>query len=683
MATGKYSVYNSSREGYLSSGVTVIDTTLEPLRVLKVMIEGLALNAETGLWLTPLDGIPKVPRLSPFDLVYLDVDRRVVHGAELQAGVDFPPFGGQASSALVLPFKTVSSSQTRSGDQLILQVVDESSPEPNTAAITDEPRSQVAELAAEHFEWPRGEVQATEEETQGETQNQEDDQDDDESVISKALQWAQERTPTPLAPAPSSSGPSIAKDTESPIERTPLINGAGASHKMDSSRPGRAAIQELDEKGKTAYVALRAEDLLKASLKRIAEETECRPERTPIGADPFTAQPRPRSSAEQISKREVASKPGDNRKLRQVETQRLIQKEPAKDKVEPQASELESVVTRALRWLYPDAIPLPNRRGALRCPMSELVAYVWSVGDPQAHEIGDISSTGIYLVTKSRWTRGELVSMTLQWKGPLEESSERRVMIKAEAVRWGDAGIGLRFVLPTGMDLRLWESPLKTGEVRGSAYVLHEVRIARALSFVRRICPTVGEGVGHLVQKSLSSYRRASAVDIALKAEELLSLEPDPGPLLAHPAIVLRILEVGSWADVEFIRKLWAGLLVASCSAEGNDESNLAIADTLSVLTPIHVRILTEACAKATRAASERGSISSGGLYCSAEEMREITGIHDLIKIHRSVAQLSDLGLFEKGDRPSFLLDNDRINTTPTHLGLQIYARCSGRRGDL
>lgn len=173
-------------------------------------------------------------------------------------------------------------------------------------------------------------------------------------------------------------------------------------------------------------------------------------------------------------------------------------------------------------------------------------------------------------------------------------------------------------------------------------------------------------------------------MDIALKAEEFLSLEPDSGDLLAHPAIVLRILEVGSWADVEFIKTLWAGLLVASCSAEGNDESNLAIADTLSVLTPIHVRILTEACAKATKAASERGSISPGVLYCSAEEMREITGIHDLIKIHRSVAQLSDLGLFEKGDRPPlFLPDTDRINTTPTHLGLQIYARCSGRRGDL
>jgi hypothetical protein len=683
MATGKYSVYNSSREGFLSSGVTVIDTTLEPLRVLKVMIEGLALNAETGLWLTPLDGIPKVPRLSPFDLVYLDVDCRVVQGAELLAGVDFPPFGGQASSALVLPFKTVSSSHTHSGDQLVLQVVEEieSSPEPNHTAITDEPCSQGTESSAqEYFGWPQAEVQATNEETEEETQNQ----DDDESVISQALQWAKEMTQTPPSPAASTSHASATKDTESPIERPPLKSGVGPSQRLDNSSPRQSAIQELDEKGKTES-ATRAEDLVKASLKLIAEGTGRRSALIPIAADPFTVMPRPRSAAEQLSKKSSAAqfKPDDNSKLRQAETQKLAQKEQKKDNVESQASEQESVVTRALRWLYPDAIPLPNRRGALRCPMPELVAYVWADGAPQDHTIGDISSTGIYLVTKERWPPGELVSMTLQWKGPLEESSERRVMMKAEAVRWGEAGIGLRFVLPTGMDLRLWESPLKSGEVRGSEYVLHEVRMARALSFVRRICPPVGEGVGHLLQKTLSSYRRASAVDIALKAEEFLAREPDSGSLLAHPAIVLRILEVGSWADVEFIRMIWAGLMVASCTAEGNDESNLAIVDTLSILTPIHIRILTEACARTTEAASERGAITPDSLHYSAEEMRGITGTHDLTKIHRSVAQLADLGLFEKSERPSFVSDTDSINTTPTRLGLQMYARCSGRRGDL
>ena len=106
MGTRKYFVYNEARESFLSECVTVIDTSLEPLKLLRVMVEGLALNASTGLWLTPLTEIPKVPRLSPFDLIYLDADGRVMQGAELLPGVDFPAFKDRAASALVLPLKT-------------------------------------------------------------------------------------------------------------------------------------------------------------------------------------------------------------------------------------------------------------------------------------------------------------------------------------------------------------------------------------------------------------------------------------------------------------------------------------------------------------------------------------------------------------------------------------------------
>src|SRR5450631_1008078 len=124
METKEYSVYNKTKESFLISGVTVIDTTLEPLKVLRVLIEGLALNAETGLWLTPLASIPMVPRLSPFDLVYLDKEYRVVEGQELLPGVDFPPFKGEAASALVLPLHSLSSSQTFLGDTLSMSEVE-------------------------------------------------------------------------------------------------------------------------------------------------------------------------------------------------------------------------------------------------------------------------------------------------------------------------------------------------------------------------------------------------------------------------------------------------------------------------------------------------------------------------------------------------------------------------------
>jgi len=255
--------------------------------------------------------------------------------------------------------------------------------------------------------------------------------------------------------------------------------------------------------------------------------------------------------------------------------------------------------------------------------------------------------------------------------------------MKAEAVRWGKEGIGFRFVLPTGMDLRLWDSPPKSGEVRGSEYVMHEVRMTRALSFVSRICPLVSEGVGQLFQKEFSSYRSAGAVEIALNAEEFLAFEPDVDDLRAHPALVLRILEVGSWADLDFIRRLWAGLLVTSCTPEGNDESNLTFADTLSVLTPIHLRILTDAWAKAIRLKLETGTIPKNSLYCTAEEISKIAGTNDLTKIHRAVTQLADLGLLEKPSALSFASNAERLKTTPTPFGMQMYARCNRYRGEL
>ena len=111
------------------------------------------------------------------------------------------------------------------------------------------------------------------------------------------------------------------------------------------------------------------------------------------------------------------------------------------------------------------------------------------------------------------------MTLQLQRKGPLEESTERRVLMKAEAVRWGDEGVGLRFIMPKGMNLRLWEEQTRMGVETPEGYVLGQLRLARALSFVRRICPPVAVGVTQLLQKELSNYRIASAVEIALKAE--------------------------------------------------------------------------------------------------------------------------------------------------------------------
>jgi hypothetical protein len=151
MPTKEFCVYNETQESLLSSRVSVIDTRSDPLNLLKVLMEGPAPNEETGLWLNPLKSVPTVPRISPYDLVFLDRDCRVIHGVELVPDAEVPHFNGQAASALVLPFRSFASSQTHPGDQVVIRAVEEmeqpSAPVP--AVATPAPTPQGARILAD------------------------------------------------------------------------------------------------------------------------------------------------------------------------------------------------------------------------------------------------------------------------------------------------------------------------------------------------------------------------------------------------------------------------------------------------------------------------------------------------------------------------------------------------------
>jgi len=122
MDTRVFCVYNLARGVFLSSKVTAVDGVNEPLKILKVLVGGLGLDAVSGLWICPLSAIPSVPRLFPFDLIYLDRDQRVVEAAEIDHGADFPPYRREVASALVLARRTILSTQTERGDRLIICV---------------------------------------------------------------------------------------------------------------------------------------------------------------------------------------------------------------------------------------------------------------------------------------------------------------------------------------------------------------------------------------------------------------------------------------------------------------------------------------------------------------------------------------------------------------------------------
>lgn len=97
---------------------------------------------------------------------------------------------------------------------------------------------------------------------------------------------------------------------------------------------------------------------------------------------------------------------------------------------------------RFLHWLFPEV----NQRRAIRYTSPGLVAYYWTGGAPYSHQVGNISATGLFLLTKERWAPGTLIQMTLQQQDG-RASKNNSICVLSEVVRWGDNGSGFNFVL--------------------------------------------------------------------------------------------------------------------------------------------------------------------------------------------------------------------------------------------
>ncbi len=97
---------------------------------------------------------------------------------------------------------------------------------------------------------------------------------------------------------------------------------------------------------------------------------------------------------------------------------------------------------RVLQWLFPEV----NQRRAKRFPTPNLVAYYWTGGAPYSYQVGDISATGLFLLTKERWAPGTLIQMTLQPQSG-KVSDANSICVLSEVVRWGENGSGFNFIL--------------------------------------------------------------------------------------------------------------------------------------------------------------------------------------------------------------------------------------------
>jgi|GEM_PF-2400398 len=113
------------------------------------------------------------------------------------------------------------------------------------------------------------------------------------------------------------------------------------------------------------------------------------------------------------------------------------------EEAEAEQPESDPLTIRFLRWLFPDV----NQRRAKRFSTPGLVAYYWTGGAPYSYHVGDISATGLFLLTKERWAPGTLIQMTLQKQDGRINNSDSSICVLSEVVRWGENGAGFNFVL--------------------------------------------------------------------------------------------------------------------------------------------------------------------------------------------------------------------------------------------
>jgi PilZ domain len=306
MESRTHCAYNQTRECFLGLEVTAAD--LSYAGIVELMAT-MTLRSGEGLWIVPFRGIPATGLPAPLDLIYLDEDCRVIDLVE-----SFPTFrvsssSPRAASVLVLPVHSIYSSQTQTGDQLVLCIAEE------------------MEQRLERITNLRGDAAAT--------------------VQSAVL-----------------------------LREKPLWSGG----------PG---LLEVEKKAK--------------------------------------------------------EEPGFT-----LRTHEMPLMQPGETPPRPPRTWLE-------RWWSPDP------RKAPREIVPGLAAYYWNGAAPEAHGIRDISSSGMYVVTEERWYPGTLVLMTLQRTDCGEEIEERSISVQSRAVRWGNDGVGLKFVLPEEKDLKRGHNMLAEG----------------------------------------------------------------------------------------------------------------------------------------------------------------------------------------------------------------------------
>ena len=319
-----------------------------------------------------------------------------------------------------------------------------------------------------------------------------------------------------------------------------------------------------------------------------------------------------------------------------------------------------------------------ERRGAMRYSPTELDASWQSGRESSQLKIKDISPTGIYVFTENRWQPGTSLQLTLQGRAVVGENSRLQVRLWARAVRFGEDGVGLSFEQKP-VDGDAWAITVaKAAVLSGKDDPVRLLRTAKELAFLFQVSPSAEGRLLEMLSSRMNREGAERAIEMVLKAEELLASRAWEIRTDVSPTLLLQILEDGSKPDEQQTRQMWTELLATSCSVGTDDVESMKYAVLLSELDPPEMRVFLAACSRAMRVGWEPGFKFCRNLHCPVGEIRQISRIQDTVSIERVMNHLYGLGLLEQTERPLVFAQIEEVNLTPTVFGLKLYARCQG-----
>ncbi|HET7104287.1 MAG TPA: hypothetical protein VFI20_09385 [Terracidiphilus sp.] len=419
MLSKKFCVYNENRSSFVSAGITVVDAAFGPMSQLNGTFQ---LKLESGLWLPTSKVADAATVLSAFDLICLDEEDRVIQSTQLsstRARAGLAPVDPRAASALIVPPNTIGLTRTANGDQLIICVADEMvrylAYKSAAGGIVVAEQPVAAEIKA------AGAISVQH------TTGSQSQPAPPPAEQRPAFPQPPVREPVPVAAAaPIPAPPSMPSPAPSPVViPQPSVSAPAASSPITPAHAEPAAIAPS---GPVIHEPERRVEEEWGSVKTAEPAKHAAPGN---GLAPAT------NGHKRIEPPVDEYDGGFDEEYDEEE-----EPAPAEATNKQPPAEMNSWKARLLRWLVD--LPTPARR----LPYPGLVAFYWTGGAPQSYIVGNISSTGIYLVTKERWTPGTVIMMTLQRTDLEDEEAEESITVMSQVVRWGPDGVGLHFVPP-------------------------------------------------------------------------------------------------------------------------------------------------------------------------------------------------------------------------------------------